>query len=905
MIIKKVNIKNFGGIKNKEINFSTGFNIIYGENEAGKSTIQSFIKIWLYGFSSYKGKDYKINERLKYTDINAENISGELYINFQNKEYIIKRTFGKSKKEDMSIIINAVTGEEIKGISKEEPGKFFLKVNRSTFINTIFTTQLGVVVKEDKEEELLDKILLSIGTESGQASFNLALLKLENYKKSITNIRKNGKLDRVNNKYSELVEEKYQAYKLSENNLENEKILLILNEEKIALNSYINNLEIYKKHIKGVKLKKEFEQITEYLKKKKELEEKKRYIDESLNFNEEILNYSFINNLKQENFVYLNLLKLREKESIRFNCKKEEIENFNNRLNEYMFIDNLDSDILNILESLKLKREVLREKKYIRDKIINEIELLKFKENEIKKDKDDIYKIKESREKIEDLVNTYEKRLKELKCLIENGSNKTILDNNFIYLGLGCIAIILMFSSMVLKSLLISVTLCVSSIILIAVIWIVFYISKSKFIYNRKVNGVKKSIQDIEGKLDSYVKKFKVNNYSELFRKLKLYDNCISFEEKISEKLSEKQAQIELLGLNQALLEYDKVNNDIKRYLYIAKLDGIDELIDKIKKYKELHKEFKVLQIELNGISDTLENILHDISKSENEIKKKLKSIGFENVDLVRVNKILEELEDKIKSREDVMKRLVSVEEVYSNLSMGKDLEVIKNEIENITNSDLQYPYQSEEEIDEAIRSKNLRLLDVEKKIKDIENEIKNRFSGKRMISEIEEEIKNTEDEINTLDKQFKASNIALEVLNKAYNEIREDFGPILNKNVTKAFEVFTNNKYKNVMVSDKYEMKVCDENNILQGEVLSSGTNDQLYLSLRLAFIEMIFKNKDVPICLDDSFIQYDDIRIENAIEYLKQREFIQYIIFTCQKREEAVLRKNNISYKYIKLVK
>ena len=49
MIIKRVNIIAFGGLKDKIIDFDNGINVIYGENEAGKSTIQSFIKIWLYG----------------------------------------------------------------------------------------------------------------------------------------------------------------------------------------------------------------------------------------------------------------------------------------------------------------------------------------------------------------------------------------------------------------------------------------------------------------------------------------------------------------------------------------------------------------------------------------------------------------------------------------------------------------------------------------------------------------------------------------------------------------------------------------------------------------------------------------------------------------------------------------
>ena len=184
-----------------------------------------------------------------------------------------------------------------------------------------------------------------------------------------------------------------------------------------------------------------------------------------------------------------------------------------------------------------------------------------------------------------------------------------------------------------------------------------------------------------------------------------------------------------------------------------------------------------------------------------------------------------------------------------------------------------------------------------------LENEIKNRFNGKRDIPTIEEEIKEVESYIAEYENQLKASNITSEILNEVYNEIRGSFGPILNKNVMYSFKELTNNKYNDVMVSDTYEMKVKADNNILPAEILSNGANDQLYLSLRLAFIEMIFKNKNVPIYLDDAFVQYDDMRIEKTIKYLVKENFEQCILFTCQRREENIARKNSIEHKYIKL--
>ena len=39
MKIKKIKINSYGKLKEKEINFKDGINLIYGQNEAGKSTL--------------------------------------------------------------------------------------------------------------------------------------------------------------------------------------------------------------------------------------------------------------------------------------------------------------------------------------------------------------------------------------------------------------------------------------------------------------------------------------------------------------------------------------------------------------------------------------------------------------------------------------------------------------------------------------------------------------------------------------------------------------------------------------------------------------------------------------------------------------------------------------------------
>ena len=896
MIIKKVNIIAFGGLKDKVISFDKGMNVVYGENEAGKSTVQTFIKIWLYGMSNYKGKDYKQNERLKYMPSTGETISGELYVEFKNKHYIIKRIFGKSKKEDTSLVIDAITGEEIKYISKDEPGKYFFNINRATFINTLFISQLGVEVRKGKEEEIIDKIANSIGIDDGQVSLDVAISKLNKYKKSISNVRKSGELDVLNERHSSLLSERYEAYNLSSHNLDNEELLINMNLEKNNLNSEINNLEIYKRFLKKTKLKKEFEEITEYFKKKQELKNKEESINKLLTYNDEFINYSFIKELREEYSLYLNILNTSELEREHIREKEEKLKELKTPLDKYYYIEKLPENILNILEKLNIRREVLKEKVDINQSIENEIDFLKFKEKEAQKIIGDALIINDFREAINTIINNYDEKLKELKALIEINSKSK--NNKLFYIFLLLVSLISVILAITSKNIILYGIFSIS----ISLLLISIYLNKGG--KNRKIDSIKRDINKIEKDLDYYCNLLKINSYKDLFKKLKIYDDYMKLQNKINEKINEKLSQKKLLDLEKAIDEYDIVNNEIKEYLNISATNNLMELITEVNKYKEASKGLDILEIELKNLNIGLEKSKEQLLIRDRKIRKKLSSIGFENISILEVEDILNELEKKLKFREEINRDLASVEEAYSALTKGKNIDLIKEELSDVINIDFKYSYENEEEIDSVIKDKNLRLLEVEKNIKDIENEIKNRFKGKRTIPDIEEEIKSVEEAVREKTKQLKASGIAMEILQEAYQEIRGNFGPILNNNVIDSFSKITDEKYSDVMVDDNYEMKVRNESNIMKADILSNGANDQLNLSLRLAFIDMIFKSKDVAIYLDDAFVQYDNKRLEKTIKYLVNENFKQCIIFTCQDREESILSKNNIGHKYIKLM-
>ena len=88
-----------------------------------------------------------------------------------------------------------------------------------------------------------------------------------------------------------------------------------------------------------------------------------------------------------------------------------------------------------------------------------------------------------------------------------------------------------------------------------------------------------------------------------------------------------------------------------------------------------------------------------------------------------------------------------------------------------------------------------------------------------------------------------------------------------------------------------------------IPAELLSVGTIDQLYLSLRLSMIDDM-SNEKMPIMLDEAFAYYDDTRLENILKFLSDNmEEHQVIIFTCTKREKSTLDKLGLEYNWVEL--
>ncbi len=140
MKIKTINISAFGGLKNLELNLDNNFNIVYGDNENGKTTIMSFIKMMFYGTERGSAQLSK-NPRKKYLPWDGSTMAGSIDFSDNGRDYRIERIFGSSNSSDKVTLTDLVFGTR-ESVSADIGTKLF-GLSSAAFERSIFIGQLG------------------------------------------------------------------------------------------------------------------------------------------------------------------------------------------------------------------------------------------------------------------------------------------------------------------------------------------------------------------------------------------------------------------------------------------------------------------------------------------------------------------------------------------------------------------------------------------------------------------------------------------------------------------------------------------------------------------------------------------------------------------------------------------
>ncbi len=145
MRINKIYISAFGGLKDFTLELKDGLNVIYGNNEEGKSTVASFIKAMFYG-TGRSSKNLSESVRQKYTPWDGSAMAGRIYFEDKNKQYCLEREFRKSDSTDRIMLTDLDSGKQLN--VGENVGQQFFGFSAATFERSLFIGN-GDFIKDD------------------------------------------------------------------------------------------------------------------------------------------------------------------------------------------------------------------------------------------------------------------------------------------------------------------------------------------------------------------------------------------------------------------------------------------------------------------------------------------------------------------------------------------------------------------------------------------------------------------------------------------------------------------------------------------------------------------------------------------------------------------------------------
>ena len=343
----------------------------------------------------------------------------------------------------------------------------------------------------------------------------------------------------------------------------------------------------------------------------------------------------------------------------------------------------------------------------------------------------------------------------------------------------------------------------------------------------------------------------------------------------------------------------------LKNYL-VTIVFGILALIDII---LLITKKIKVNRIikEENKLSETKKKEhIRDLEEEKEYILKEIDKISKEL-------KEEEANQKEIASKNSMLQGQIILLE-KTNTSLENELNSIKEKLEKLqSNNEEELLAQYNGKMDREKLLQIINSTDIELQLKNVETQINNekiKLKGLEIeentvipqidaMVELEETLQAKKEEYNNLKNQEDIINITIENLEQAYEEMKTTITPKFTENLSKNIEEISNGKYSKVTINDESGMVV--ENNrgeYINANNLSTGTIDQLYLSLRLSMIEDL-SNENMPIILDEAFAYFDEERLENILKYMDDKfKRHQIILLTCTNREKLLLEKNNINF-------
>ena len=857
MRIEKLDIKSFGKIKDLQLTFSPGMNMVYGGNETGKSTLQAFIKAMLFGLKSGRtSKDGALPPLKRYKPWLEGDYGGSMEYRLDSgKAFRIERNFNTNAVAVYDQFYNDVSGSF--DLTREKGLQFaekHLGMGESCFERTAFIKQMEARVDEDGSKELQNRLLNVKQTGLEEVSLLKAQEALRDALKNHVGTDKTSTrpMDRVISRLEQLVklEKDYFDRRSSVLRMENElaesrNIKAGLEKKKLLLEKALGIATLKKEMDAAGAGRKELEGIAESIEaREKELDaernrlealrEDRRHFEKFSPFgNEDIdeisMAYQALSSLIHENKRLAGELER----------KRLRLEGAAARLGEAAAFgelgENADSYVMDLYKALKGLEE----------------------------------------EKAQSSGSSMEERLRRAEA-----KNRGLLFAAAVSALLALGAAWRGFTGW-------QPAYIAASIFAVMTALLAYFKAKSggelhrfkdekglAFVFSGELT---EEIEKKQKALDTILGKAGAASMEDFFTRKTEYDGHLKELELTKGEIKVLENEI---SLNSFRLEEHKAS--IVRKLIAA---GIEDTAPE-EVCEEHIRDFKYGVRKLAG----LEPGINYARQREEDLESRLKDLYGKASSLCRTEKAGGT--DLRLSMEDMAQRTEALEK-----KLGSCLEELQNEGDRELPSGLvvgfaflppgEFERQAGDQYNAVCRESGSADL----KIAEYEAVLKNFHINDEEIVAIKAEIEELENRKAYLSDMSGSLRLALEVLTEAGLELQRDFAPALNEKLSRIISDITGGRYRDVKADDRLLLKAvsAESAGIVAVPALSSGTVDQIYLSLRLAMVELLAgPGESLPLITDEIFAQYDDGRSRQTFRYFQKLAGSgQVIFFTCKHRE------------------
>lgn len=182
------------------------------------------------------------------------------------------------------------------------------------------------------------------------------------------------------------------------------------------------------------------------------------------------------------------------------------------------------------------------------------------------------------------------------------------------------------------------------------------------------------------------------------------------------------------------------------------------------------------------------------------------------------------------------------------------------------------------------------RIETQRKQIGELERTMEDRFA-------LQEDGKGISEKLAELEEQLTVKKAARDAIRQSLRYMRGQILPNIARQASEFLEQASGGRYKELTVSEEFGVCAVDAEGVsFRLTTLSGAMKELCYIALRLALVDSMFDARRMPVILDESFSNLDDLRLAAAFMALYRRAAAgknQIFLMTCRKRETALMEK------------